>query len=133
MDPTVLIAGLSATLQAIQTWIQYKDRGRAITEFDQAVVNIDIDVLAQSRHLNIIIPPDVLDDLTERVKRCWTRYREVLKDTSGYLPADVDDATLAVKRCVMRELTRIYDLNNGVIPDGILKKWWIAYAPIIAP
>jgi hypothetical protein len=125
MDPALFISGVSATMQAIQTWIKYRDYERASDVFDQQYSSGQTDprIQAQSQILKSIVPKPVLDELTKRAKQCWDRYLEILKNPQKYLPQEIDDATLAVKACVSRELKRISDLNDGALPEGVLDDW----------
>ena len=80
----------------------------------------------EAEKLATLLPRDVLGILVQRVNRCWEQYHDVLRSDEEYLPDEVDKATTAVKRCICRELQRIYDLN-GSIPSGIHSDWWKAY------
>src|SRR5688500_5817157 len=100
IDPTVLISGVSALLKAIDTWVGYRDSRRAAEAFrrEQQAAEESIQVAQEARSLADIVPIDVLNVMTSRAERCWSRYREVLD--GSFLPAEVDEATSAVKACI---------------------------------
>lgn len=120
MDPTLFVSGVSAVLQAVQTWIQFRDSKRAAKEFELKYNSSlsDPTIINQANRLITIVPVDVLNQMLSRARKCWEKYNEVLK--GQFLPAEVDDATEAVKHCICRELRRIEELN-GFIPDGDLR------------
>lgn len=127
MAAEIIIAGISATIQAIDFWLTHRDKFGASRTFESAYprINTDPSLKAEARALESLVPPEVLDTMQRRVERCWSRYNEVLKD-GGFLPQEVDEATEAVKRCICRELERIRSLN-GSIPSGTLSRWWEQY------
>jgi hypothetical protein len=127
MDPNLIVATIAAALQAIDTWTTQHDRHKAaehaksITELKRLPI-ID----QEARVLRALVPEPILQVMTDRVQKCWTRYQEVLVDDGAYLPAEVDAATLALQRCICRELKRIRDLN-GEVPAGQLARWETQY------
>ena len=127
VDPTLIISGFSATLQAIQTWLQFRDSRRALGMFrDRFESGPQLaSIRNQARYLSTIIPQPVLDTLGDRVRRCWDKYQDVLG--GDFLPGEIDEATVQVKRCLCRELKRIAELNGGRIPPGDLTDWWVTY------
>jgi len=126
MAAEIIIAGISATMEAIELWLSVRDRLRARRVFVDSYQRITPSQRLEARQLESLVPPDVLDSMKERVERCWERYSKVLKDEQGYLPDEVDSATQAVQRCICRELQRLLELNRE-IPPGTLKRWWDAY------
>jgi hypothetical protein len=126
MDPTLLISGVSAALQAVQTWLEFKDSRRAAAKFEERFASAagDVRVAREAAYLGVLVPADVLDTMIERARKCWEMYHDVLR--GGYLPREIDDATDSVKKCICRELRRIRELE-GQIPDGELKRWWSQY------
>jgi len=126
MDPTILLSGVSATLQAIQTWIQFRDSQRAARAFESQIERAPADrsIRRQAEALASLVPAEIIDTMTARARNCWTRYHGVL--TGDYLPGEIDEATVSVRRCLCRELRRIKDLNI-LLPDGELQRWWDAY------
>jgi hypothetical protein len=127
MDPTLFVASISATLQAIQTWLQYRDSRRTLGVFEDRLKDAPQHALIQNqaRYLSKIIPQPILDTMGERAQKCWEQYHEVLK--GGFLPGEIDEATENVKECLCRELRRILRLNGGIMPPGVLSDWWLAY------
>jgi hypothetical protein len=121
MDSALFVSGVSAVLQAIQTWLQFRDSKRASSEFQSRYRTslADPEIVQQANVLDSIVPAEVMQTMLARARKCWKRYSEVLE--GNFLPSEVDDATEAVKQCICRELKRIKDLN-GVIPDGDLRK-----------
>jgi hypothetical protein len=126
VDPALVISGISAVMKAIDTWVKYRDSKRSAQEFESRllIARSEPQIQVQADALARLVPEPVLATMTSRAMRCWERYNEVLN--GKYLPAEVDEATQAVKACICRELSRIYDLN-GSIPAGELSKWWGAY------
>lgn len=126
IDPTLLISSVSALLKAIDTWVGYRDSRRAAEAFDreQQAAEKSLQVEMEARAVTILVPMDVLEVMTGRAERCWSRYREVLE--GDYLPAEVDEATEAVKACICRELNRIVRLG-APLPPGKLSDWWFTY------
>src|SRR5713226_3033604 len=122
MDPVLILASLTALMQSVQTWYQVKDSRLASLAFSRKLREIDersstgrvsegaIHLQAQARQLTMIVPKQVLDKIGERLEKCWTRYHEVL--SGDFLPAEIDEATQSVKRCVCRELNRMYELSG---------------------
>jgi hypothetical protein len=126
MAAELIISGLSAALQAIQTWYQIRDSREAARVFDTEY-RLQLDSPAMktaARRLENLVPDAILETMKQRVQSCWTRYQEVL--TGGFLPGEIDEATQSLKLCVCRELRRIRELN-GSLPAGILSEWWDAY------
>jgi len=127
-DFSIIIAGVSAAMQAIQTWVAFRDRKQAAQAYDKTFQEAlsDIKVAEESSLLVSIVPMHILIVLAGRTDDCFNKYSNVLKAEGEFLPAEIDQATLAVKKCVCRELNRIYELN-GSIPPGKLKQWWELY------
>lgn len=126
-DPSIIISAISAGLQAIQTWIAYRDlrKTRDALESEVASAATSDEIRQQAEVLGELIPAEVLVLMTTRVDLCWTRFKEVV-GTGGYLPAEVDEAVDAAKKCICRELRRINQLN-GSLPPGKLQEWWNQY------
>jgi hypothetical protein len=127
MDASLFISGLSATIEAVHTWITWRDSRRAaqaVRERYEVALNSPT-TLTQAKTLNSIVPQPVLDTMGARARKCWTHYQETLE--GHFLPGEIDDATEDVKHCICRELRRIYELNGGVIPEGDLSTWWNSY------
>lgn len=127
-DPGLIVSGISAVLQAAQTWIAYRDSRRAAEEFRLEIERgAQSPALANAASQLSLAPPNVLAALGDRVEECWNKYYEMLIAPSGtYLPTDLDDATEAVKRCVCRELKRLKAVN-GRLPPGKFSEWWRQY------
>jgi hypothetical protein len=128
-DPNLIVTGISAVLQAAQTWMAYRDSRRAREVFQvrmQQGVNTPV-LRAAVNQLITLAPPTVVSSLGRRVEKCWTRYDEVLNAPDGtYLPQEIDDATEAVRRCVCIELKRLHRVN-GSLPPGQFQQWWNKY------
>jgi hypothetical protein len=128
MAAEIIIAGISATLQAVGLWLTVRDRRRARRAFASAYprINSDPRLKAEARQLENLVPAPVLENMQKGVERCWKSYNDILEDEDGYLPKEIDDATVAVRKCICRELQRLYALN-GRIPAGTLSNWWEQY------
>jgi hypothetical protein len=125
-DPGLIVAFFSAALQTVQTWFQVRDSETARATFQRtfAAAQSSPEVILETRNLTALIPPDILEKMTNRVMQCWSDYEQVLGPHS--LPGQIDRATEGVIACICAELHRIYRLN-GSIPPGQLEKWWKAY------
>lgn len=117
-----LFAGISAAAEAIQAWLALRDKRKAASVFDETYEKTlqATDSKKAAEQLVAIIPTEVIQDLEERARSCWTGYRKVLG--GEYLPDEVDKATDSVRACVCRELGRIHKLN-GSIPDRWMPQW----------
>ena len=126
VDPTTFIAGVSGLLQAVQVWYASQNLAQARSAFDKGFASAQksLAVEEEARAIARVVPQEVLDDITERAQRCWSRYREVLN--GDYLPAEVQEATEAVKKCICRELGRLISLGEP-LPRGQLAQWWLTY------
>jgi len=124
MTTADFIAGISAAFEAIQTWLQFQDGRRADEVFERQFRSTlsSADTEQRAAALSSVVPEAVLNDLMERARQCWARYRHVLV-ANEFLPAEIDEATTAVRKCVCRELGRIVELN-GSIPDAQLDAQW---------
>jgi hypothetical protein len=127
-DPSVIIAAVSAALQAVQTWIKFRDSHRASRTAERAFKRTADAKLAvtQAGRLRRVVPDDVLETIEQRVETCWDRYRHIIDPETGSTPSEIDKATQVLKRCICQELHRIQELN-GSIPAGKLRQWWDTY------
>jgi len=126
MGAEVLISTISAAMQAIELWLTLRDRKKASAAIEQAASIRQLpQVIEEARNLAMLIPSDILDTLSNRVDQCFKKYKVVLTD-GQYLPAEIDEATEAVKACICRELRRIKSINGG-IPIGVLNEYWNQY------
>ena len=125
-DAVTFIAGVSGVLQAVQAWYASRSHAEARSAFDRAfsLARSSPEVAEEASAISRVVPQKVFDDLAERAQRCWTKYEEVLN--GDYLPAEVDEATEAVKQCICRELRRLISLGEP-LPRGKLAQWWVAY------
>ena len=124
---TLLFAGISAAMAAVQVWRETRDGRAAAEEFDRTFERARDapETREAAEQLVRIAPLEVIEHLERRADRCWTGYRDVLG--GDFLPDEVDRATVSVQSCVCRELSRIHDINGGEIPE----RWrdqWDAYA-----
>lgn len=129
MDPSLIVSGISAVLQAAQTWIAYRDSRHAARVFSDVMASgTSNPILAHAAtQLFSLAPPQVINALGNRVQVCWDRYIDILGAPPGsFLPPEIDDATEAVKACVCRELKRLKSIN-GSLPSGQFTKWWNEY------
>ena len=125
MTNELLVATMSAGMQAIDLWLNFKDRLRAKTALASADAIQSQPQNLQAAQQLLLIPQDLLDTFSSRVQRCFDNYKKVLDD-EAYLPGEIDDATNALKRCVCRELSRLNSVN-GSIPFGPMRNWWEQY------
>ncbi len=127
-DPAMIIAAVSASMQAIQAWISFRDSSRASRSAERGFKRTADAKLAQTQgtKLTKVIPPDVLETIEQRVEACWDRYRRIIDPKTGSTPTEIDEATQALKQCICQELRRIQELR-GSIPAGKLRQWWESY------
>lgn len=126
MSPELITATISAGMQAIELWINLKDREKAKNALTQIpIIQNTAENRGEAINLTNLLSPELLETFSGRVKKCFDKYQSVLNDEK-FLPQEIDDATIAVRRCVCRELARLKDLN-GFIPDGILFRYWKVY------
>ena len=121
----IIIAGIHATLTALDIWHRERDRVKAHLAFEQTSQTITPERQAEARQLGMLIPPRVLETIQARMEKCWTHYDEMLAG-NDYLPQQLDEAAEQVKKCLCRELVRIQELN-GEIPPGTLRRMWQLY------
>lgn len=128
MDTSILIAAVSAVMQAIQTGIsmQNVEQARDAAKSTFHTARASSRVRKEADHLESLIPEPILATMTERVYACWSRFEKTLEKDKEFLPDEIDDATDAVKSCICRELQRIRKLNQ-TIPPGELRRWWDFY------
>ncbi|ALS98324.1 hypothetical protein [Lacimicrobium alkaliphilum] len=127
MEPVTIIAGISAFLQATQTWMQYRDSSRAAEAFKLEMLNAPKrpEILSDAKQVADIVPPKVLETLWQRSRKCWNNYIEMLDEPDGtYTPKELDDATFATNNCVCRELKRIKVVLGGRLPPGKMQEAW---------
>ena len=126
MTPDLIVATISAGMQAMDLWLNFRDRSKASAAMDQIrVIQNSPENHAEAQRLLNLVPAKILDTFSGRVNRCFNNYSDVLKD-DHFLPGEVDDATKALKKCVCRELSRLREIN-GRIPNGILHDLWNQY------
>ena len=129
MDPSLIVTGISAVLQATQTWIAHRDSRRAAEVFrlEMRRGTSAPGLSLAAKQLVTLAPANVVAALGDRVEKCWTRYEEVLSAPDGsFMPQEIDDATKAVRACVCRELRRLLAVN-GTFPPGKFADWWRQY------
>lgn len=129
MDPSLIVSGISAVLQAVQTWMAYRDSQRAADTFSDVMARGTSDprLAHAATQLVTLAPSEVVSALGARVQFCWDRYLDILGAPPGsFLPPEIDDATEAVKACVCRELKRLKSVN-GSLPPGQFTQWWNQY------
>ena len=126
MTAELFTATISAGMQAIELWLNLRDRAKASELFARIPqIRNTASNIAEANNLTHLVPEEILDQFTNRVNRCFERYKAMLRD-ENYLPQEIDDGTDAVKSCVCRELRRLHSLN-GFIPEGILQAYWQQY------
>lgn len=127
MDPTVIIAAITATMDAIELWRKFRNKEGAQKAISQVESLRETEhIQEEARKLKVLIRPDILDTMENRVQTCMDRYKKILESDEDYLPEEIDKATDALLSCVCRELKRIQKVN-GSLPDGILQDYWKQY------
>lgn len=126
MGAEIIIASISAAMQAVDFWLTHKDRLKARDALNQ-VKNLtqSQSVQREARDLVLVIPQDIMNTFERRVNVCFEKYKDVLTD-EGYLPGEIDKATQALLACICRELRRLHAIN-GRIPGGTLSVYWDLY------
>ena len=127
MSAELIVSGIAATLQAVQTWYQMRDSRRAAATFKATEHGTTPELRIAAQKLATIVPQPVLDTIQTRLDRCWTEYKRVLDHPEEYGPSEIEDATKAVIRCVCREVARVRKLNGGTVPDGPMQEFDTRY------
>jgi hypothetical protein len=128
MPTELIVSGIAAILQAVQTWYQVRDSRRAADKLGQRDQRTkDPDIISAAAKLSTIVPQPVLDTIHERLDKCWTNYKKVLDHPEEFGPSETDDATSAVIKCVCREVLRVSKLNGGIVPDGPMREFHDRY------
>ena len=115
VDPSLIVTGISAVLQATQTWIAYRDSRRAaeVFQLEMRKGTRTPGLANAASQLVTLAPPNIVSALGNRVEKCWSRYADMLNAPDGsFMPQDIDDATQAVKACVCRELKRLLAIRT---------------------
>ncbi len=127
MDPSVIIAAITATMDAIELWRKFRNKEGAQKAISQVESLRETEhIQEEARKLKVLIRPDILETMENRVQTCMDRYKKILESDEDYLPEEIDKATDALLSCVCRELKRIQKVN-GSLPDGILQDYWKQY------
>ena len=129
MEVNTILAALSAVMQAVQIWNDYRDKDRTARMLREVYLKelTETKTIEESQSLIELLPNDVLQSLIDRINRCWKDYDSVLQ--GEYLPPQIERATKQVQQCICRELKTIQQLN-GRIPPGKLSLWWKQYCLI---
>ena len=124
-EPTLIIAAISAALQAVRTWLSVRDVKKTNRKARTGYKRTAGAKLAreQGDRLEKLLPADILATMEKRIESCWEQYRTVIDPESGSTAREIDEATRDLKKCLCSELKRIHDLN-GSIPAGKLRDWW---------
>lgn len=126
MEPGLIIAAISATMQAIDLWKKSRDKNSTKEAFSKVESLKDSpEIQEEANQLRLLIRPDILDSFENRIQICMNRYKKVI-DSVEFLPQELDEATEALLKCICRELNRILKIN-GEIPNGVLKDYWEQY------
>ena len=125
----LLIAAFNGILTGIQTWLQYKDRGRTLeaqeTAYREALESPRTRVVAE--RLISIVPSDIIDLLRKRVEECYNKFKRMLTNDDEYFEEDLNGAAKnALPACVCRNLSMIIDVA-GDLPDEDLQEAWEKY------
>src|SRR5579871_3234739 len=119
MPAELIVAGIAATMQAVQTWYQVRDSRKASAELQERESRTrEPEIEQAAKTLTSVVPQSVLDSIQARLNKCWSGYQKVLDNPDEYTPDETSDATKAVIKCVCREITRVRDLTRGDIPAG---------------
>ena len=86
----------------------------------------DSNVAIEMRTIQMLAPPDTIQSFKDRIKTCWDTYNEMLGQGRQYFPSELDDAGIALQRCICREIRRLQTVN-GSIPNGSFMDYWITY------
>lgn len=101
---------------------QLRVSAREISQTD-----VDRDLRKTATTIIQLVPNTTLEIFETRIKICWDGFNEVLASTDGYLPNEIENSTIAVMRCVCRELRRLVTLNGGLPPNSTFSAWWENY------
>lgn len=87
---------------------------------------VDDKLEREAVEINTLVPHNILSRFEKRVQNCWDSYNEVLAEEGGYLPGEIDEASISLIACICRELRRLNTVNGG-IPNGKLLEYWDKY------
>ena len=121
----LLVSVFSAIMQSLQTWDQLKGRSRS-----DAVTRplTDPDVQRQAMTIARLVPQEVLESLLTRIQRCFKNYKRVLDaPPTEYSQDEIDEATIALKSCVCKELARMKAIDGDLPADTVLVEYWGEY------
>ena len=123
---TSLLKDLMALFDTIDKQAERKESNTFKVVARQIVqTEIDDKYEVEVSQLQMLIPDEVLTTFERRIERCWKMYNAVLA-TDDYLPTDIDNASLALQKCICRELNRLL-IVNGEIPNGHMLNYWNKY------
>ena len=122
-------ATIAAALAATKTWLELRDRNAAKRAGEQAESRVlgDPATLERAKQLLSIVPPDTLQRMMDRYKKCYDKFNKMMDDEEDYFEGDVDKAAEnALPNCVCRALKTIKAVTGG-LPDPALDEAWITY------
>lgn len=122
-------AAIASALAATKTWLELRDRSAAkrAGEEAQSRVLADPETLEAATRLLAIVPPDTLERMMERYKKCYDKFNKLMDDEDDNFGVDVDRAARkALPNCVCRALNTIKAVA-GALPDPALEEAWTTY------
>ena len=130
-EPKTTGTSLLTDLIALFDAIEKQDIEKAQNTFNvvaRQVVQTDVEnkYNKEVSTLQMLVPKHVLHSFERRIDTCWTMYNQVLATDDEYLPTDSDNASIALQKCICRELNRLL-IVNGEIPNGFMLDYWGKY------
>ena len=123
------IASIASALAATKTWLELRDRRAAKQSANtaQSQALSDPATIENAMRLLSIVPPETLQKMMERYKRCYEKFNKMMDDEEGTFEGDVDKAAQnALPNCVCRALSTIRAVTGG-FPDPAFDRAWDTY------
>lgn len=124
---SLILSGISAAMQSIQTWMLYRDRGKAAEAFKKEYTESKVNpqLLKEAQQLEEGVSKELLSIINKRLNRCWKAWLEILDANPDlYTDIQIDDSTLKFKQCCCKELNRLLEVGEQFTEEH-QEKWKI--------
>ena len=124
------LASIAYALSATKTWLELRDRSAAKNDATvaESLALSDPKTAERANALLSIVPPETLQKLMERYKKCFNKFNKMLdEEEENFFPDDIDRAARnALPNCICQALSTIREVAGG-LPDPILDEAWKTY------
>lgn len=124
------LASIASALAATKTWLELRDRAAAKSAAITAetLALSDPNTEARAKALLKIVPPETLQRMMNRYKKCFEKFNKMLdEEEEKFFADDIDKAAEhALPNCICKTLHTIKAVA-GVLPDPILDEAWNTY------